>query len=310
MRHIIIRGIARKSIFSSKDGRRDVLVCITVAFLLSSCMDSDEPEKPLPRPASVKVAAVQFHSEFGRPDKNRKRMVAFIEKAAEYGVKVIVFPEAAIPGYCDLSTETFWSSKKEEEKGYCFVGKVAESVPGVSTDYFAPIAAKHKLYLTVPVIEKKRDKYYNTAVLLGPKGKIRMVHRKVVPWTFADTYWMTEAEIDTVRTVETEYGTVGLMICRDLHKLIDVYGKKKADIVLHCVAWFGPNSGGWFDRVLAKKVRSANINLVLSNWTFDRNPGWRGYGFSRIIARNGRKISEAGMQLREEIVVGSFRVNK
>ncbi len=284
------------------------VLIFAIVLLAASCMDSEDSEKPVSRASHVKAAAVQFHSEFGNPEKNRKRMVHFIEKAADAGACFVVFPEAAIPGYCDLCTDTFWSAQKKEQKGYRFVGDIAESVPGTSTTFFAPLARKYEIYLTVPIIEKKADKYYNTIVLLGPKGKIRLIHRKVVPWIFADTYWMTEADIKTVRTVKTEFGTVGLMICRDLHKLIDVYGKKNTDIVLHCVAWYGPNSGGWFDRILSQKIRDANINLVLSNWTFHRNPGWSGYGYSRIVGRSGRKIAEAGMQLREEIVVAKIDV--
>ena len=257
------------------------------------------------QPESVTVAALQFHSVFGAPESNRRRLVPLIRKAAEAGANIVVLPEAAVPGYCDLSTDRFWSKEKKDSR-FANVKKAAETIPGVSTRFFSPWAKKLKIYLTVPVIERKDGKFYNAVALLGPRGKIRLIHRKVVPWTLADTHWMTTAPADSVKTVSTEYGRIGIMICRDVHKLLPVFGKKGVNVALHCVAWYGPNSGGWFDHVLSRKIKQAGVHLVLANWTFPKDPGWSGHGFSRIVNQEGKKVAEARNKPGSRIILGKL----
>jgi hypothetical protein len=48
---------------------------------------------------TVRVAAVQFVSEFGKPAENSKGLESLAREAAQNGAKIIVLPEAAIPGY-------------------------------------------------------------------------------------------------------------------------------------------------------------------------------------------------------------------
>ena len=252
-------------------------------------------------PRTVRVAAIQFHSVMGDPSGNRERLIPLVERAAAGGAKIVVLPEAAIPGYADLSTDTFWSKGEAGEKGYLPVRDVAEAVPGPSTELFAPLADRLDVYLTVPIIEKAEGRYYNTVVLLGPDGKTPARHRKYVPWTVADDSWMTEGP-RRATVVDTEHGRIGLMICRDVHALLGEFGRAKADIVLHSVAFYGPNTRGWFETTLAFKVADARVALVLANWTFPRDPGWSGWGASMVIGPCGKVIASAGRDPGNEIV--------
>jgi hypothetical protein len=59
---------------------------------------------------TVKVAAVQFISEFGRPDLNRRRLEPLIREAAAAGAKIVVLPETAISGYTSADLKTTWQT--------------------------------------------------------------------------------------------------------------------------------------------------------------------------------------------------------
>jgi predicted amidohydrolase len=228
----------------------------------------------------------------GDPVGNRRRVAPLIERAAAGGAKIIVLPEAAVPGYADLSTDTFWSKSDEDEAGYLRVSDVAETVPGPSTDFFAALAGKLGVYLTVPVIERRGGGYQNTVALISPEGEIVAIHRKCNLWPVADASWAAEGTTRAT-VVETPFGRVGLMICYDVHALLPLMGKAGADIVLHSVAFYGPNSGEWFETTLAARVADVGVSLILANWTFPEDPGWSGWGASCVISPEGKVLARA-----------------
>jgi predicted amidohydrolase len=242
----------------------------------------------------------------GDVEGNLLRIERAVERAAARGARVCVLPECAVCGYAELATDTFWSKDEVVDEGYLQVRDVAETVPGPSTERLGRLADRLEVYLTVPLIEvtgeAPDERFYNTVALVGPDGAIRGHYRKRVEWTVADTYWMSEGP-DRVVVVDTEYGRLGLMICRDVHKVLRELGEAGAEVVLHCVAWYGPNSDGWFDVVLSRMVREAGVTLVLANWTFPEDPAWSGFGLSRVIGPDGRTVARCAHDLGEDIVL-------
>ncbi|MHC4248927.1 MAG: carbon-nitrogen hydrolase family protein [Planctomycetota bacterium] len=284
------------------------LLCARSAWLAS--------RTPLPRDASragegssVRVAAIQFHSVMGDPAVNRERMVHLIERAAEGGAKIVVLPEAAVPGYADLSSDTFWSSSDRDEIGYMRLAGIAEIVPGPSTGFFAPLARRLGVYLTVPVIERAEGGYYNTVALLSPAGEIAAVHRKHNLWAVADSSWAAEGPRQAT-VIDTPFGRVGLMICYDVHALLPHMGEAGADIVLHSVAFYGPNSGEWFETTLAAKVADQGVSLVLANWTFPEDPGWSGWGASCVISPAGEVLDRAERTAGDQVIFADVPCGK
>jgi predicted amidohydrolase len=177
------------------------------------------------------------------------------------------------------------------------------------------VARRLGVYLTVPFIEKEepedreRDeretRYYNAVSLLGPDGAVVAHWRKRNLWPVADASWAT-AGGEKASIAETELGRIGLMICYDVHVVLEDLGEAGADVVLHSVAWYGPNSGGWFDTVLARKVGEAGAGLVLANWTFPEDPGWSGWGLSRVIGPDGETLARAESDLGDEVVIADL----
>lgn len=282
---------------------RACVACL-VAVSCSLACERQPDAGASPAPGAPVVAAIQFHSRMGDVEGNLARIEQIVERAAAQGARICVLPECAIPGYADLADDVFWS--KSDEEGFMSVRGVAEPVPGPSTARLARLADRLDVYLTAPLIERAyeggEERFYNTAVLLGPDGGVRGHYRKRIEWTVADTYWMT-AGPERVAVVDTEYGRLGLMICRDVHRVLRELGDAGADIVLHCVAWYGPNSDGWFDVVLSRMVREAGVTLVLANWTFPEDPGWSGFGLSRVIGADGSALARCRRDVGEEIVL-------
>ena len=147
-----------------------------------------ESEKPKPAGETathsdkVKVAAIQFESEFGIPAANRRRLDPLVREAAKAGARIVVLPETSITDYMSADISRTWrvgnrtvSSGLHGESPK----EVAEPVPGPSTEAFAKLADELDIYLTIPFLEvdPKTGRFFNTVVLASPEGKLLLHYR-------------------------------------------------------------------------------------------------------------------------------------
>lgn len=264
---------------------------LVLVFGLAAC---HEP------PDEVCVAAVQFHSVMGDVDGNRRGLAQLVHQAADSGANIVVLPEAAVSGYADIDRDLFWSATEEPH-----ASSVAEPADGESVRFFSGIARERRIYLTVPFVESAEGNFYNSVVLLGPDGSTRLHYRKQHLWTVADPSWVTPGELGTP-VIDTEFGRIGVMICFDVNYLLPEFKEQSADIVLHCVAWYGP----WFDVRFNRRVKQAGVTLVLANWTFPESREWRGAGASRIIGPDGSVIAQIDRDYGNGIVFATLPVKK
>lgn len=108
---------------------------------------------------------------------------------------------------------------------------VAEKVPGPFTDSLAKIAREHKIHICSGIVEKDGDKLFNTAVLIGPDGRILSKYRKT-SLTTVDQKYFQPGNGPTV--VETELGRIGILICKDSQDLdvINALARQNPQIIL------------------------------------------------------------------------------
>ncbi|MBK9316829.1 MAG: carbon-nitrogen hydrolase family protein [Acidobacteria bacterium] len=145
----------------------------------------------------VRLAAVHYRPTGGRtPMDNCRQFAPLIAEAARQRTDLIVLPE----------TLTFYGLGRS-------YFDIAETIPGSSTEYFGALARQHNLYIVAPIVERDSHLIYNTAVMLGPDGKIVGKYRKVaLPRNeIADGV----APGNEYPVFETRFGKVGMMICYD-----------------------------------------------------------------------------------------------
>lgn len=237
---------------------------------------------------TVRAAAIQCYSPMGAVEANRTMLARLINHAATNGAKIIVTPECSITGYMNPARDCVWSSSATNR---LFVGRFAEPVPGPSTKFFATIASNRAIYLCIALAESSGTNFFNTQVLLNPRGEIIAHHRKKNPWPMGDATWVTPGDRDP-QAVETEYGRLGLMICYDTHLMPPKLAALHADIVLYSIGWYGPNTAGWFRNIFPERyVKPNHFAVIGSNWTGDKTSGaWQGQGFSFILDRDGEVL--------------------
>ena len=110
----------------------------------------------------IKVAALQVKT---MPGTSREEKVQYIlkliEKASDEGCQIIMPPEL-----CTTDYEKFYTKDPE-------YFKVAEPVPGPTTDAVGELTKKYKNYVIMPLFERKAPGiYYNSAATVGPDGTV------------------------------------------------------------------------------------------------------------------------------------------
>jgi len=263
---------------------------------------------------TVRVAAVQFVSEFGKPAENRKQIEPLVREAAGHGAKIVVLPETAIAGYMSADLQTTWQVDErplsESLRGVP-ANTVAEPVPGPSTEAFAALAKEQGIYLTAPLLEidAKQKKYFNTVVLLGPDGKIALHYRKINPYLWAEKGWATPGDRGH-QVLDTPYGRLGLLVCFDIHSEPAAMKAKGVDHLLYPMAWVDYADSKWFQNDLPEIARRSDFNIIGANWSVEKRPAWSGYGQSEIIARDGRILARVKSALDNEIIYADLPASK
>ena len=153
--------------------------------------------RPLPEARRSRVAVVQFSPSRGDVAGNLDRVAR--ETAALAETDLIVFPELVVTG-----------SVADRETAE----RLAESIPGASTERLREIAASADAYLVAGLIERDADsgRLYNSAVLVGPDG-VCGTYRKL-HLAAEDRAWATPGDLG-LPTFDIPPGRIGMLIGYD-----------------------------------------------------------------------------------------------
>jgi predicted amidohydrolase len=198
----------------------------------------------------VRLAAVHLFPHGGKsPADNRRQYAPLIEEAGRQKADLVVLGEALTAA-----------------RNGCKCEEVAEPIPGPSTEYFGQLSKKHNLYLVAGLYERVRPLIYNTAVLIGPDGKLVGKYRKVAvpPGEAASAV----APGHDYPVFQTRFGKVGMMVCYD--GFFPEVARQLANQGAEVIAW--PVAGCNPDLARARAVENA-VYLVSSTYT-DAGSRW------------------------------------
>ena len=138
-------------------------------------------------------------------NKNMKKAVEWVKKAAKQGAEVVCLPE--------LYRSQYFCQKEDAS-----LFDLAETIPGPSTNAFQKVAKENKVSVIVPVFEKRANGlYHNTAVIIDSDGKILGTYRKIhIPDdpAFYEKYYFTPGDLG-FQAFKIKTGKIGTLICWD-----------------------------------------------------------------------------------------------
>lgn len=221
------------------------------------------------------------------PAVNRKQQASLLEQAAKRGAKILCTQE--------LFTSLYFC-QSEDHRFF----KLAETIPGPSTDLFGKIAKKYKVTIVASLFEKRASGlYHNTAVIIAPDGSIQGIYRKMhIPDDplYYEKFYFTPGDTG-FRAWDTPYGKIGVLVCWDQWypegaRLTALQG---AEIL------FYPTAIGWHPQEveLYGKAQHESWELIqrshaVANGCYVCSPNRIGVEF--ITDSSGRKVSEDGIQ--------------
>ena len=137
----------------------------------------------------------------------KKKMLQDIKKAGKQKVEIIVFPELALDG-------------------------TGESLKGGTVKGFCRLANKYKMYIIFGMREAKGGKYYNSAVVISPAGKVSAYHK--IHLDDSEEKWATAG--DRTLAISTKWGKAGILIGEDGEDCMEqerYYGAMGCTFIIH-----------------------------------------------------------------------------
>lgn len=266
------------------------------------------------------VAAAQIAPVF----MDRKATVAkaceMIAEAAKGGAKIVVFPEALVPGYPDWVWNTPPGVRGDIISSmYAELLDQAVTVPGPATDALCRTAKKAGVFVVIGVDELSEPggSLYNTLIYISDQGEIMGRHRKLVP-TMSERLVWAPGDGSTLDVYETPYGKLGGLICWENYMPLARYAMYAWGVQIY-VAPTWDSSAGWTGTMqhIAREGRVAVIGCCIAMRRDDipdryefkslypaaKEPEdeWVNVGNSVIVAPGGRLL--AGPVAREETVI-------
>ena len=233
----------------------------------------------------IRAAFAQIAPVLGNVPANLALHLAAVKSAVADGRQLLIFPELALTGY-HVGTQAY--------------GLAIRTAPGDPVFAELLAASKDIDLVTSFVEEDERYRFYITAVYLS-EGRLVHRHRKI----YLPTYGLFDegryfAPGDKVRSFETRFGRMGLLICEDLWHagLPYLLWLDGADILIGLSASVEHGTAGeelgTADRVdaILRSYAILHTFFVLHANRVGTEEGLRFWGGSTVFEPNGERLMQ------------------
>ncbi len=250
------------------------------------------------------------------PATNLKKTVALVERAAAQGARIVCTQELfRSPYFCQSEDHEYF--------------RLAETIPGPSTDAFCRVARKHKVVIVASLFERRAaGLYHNTAVVIDADGSILGRYRKMhIPDDplFYEKFYFTPGDLG-FKAWNTLHGRIGVLICWDqwYPEAARLTAMQGAEILFYptAIGWhpsekkeYGVRQhGAWETIQRAHAVANGCFVAVANRIGHEVLPkvggdGIEFWGQSFIAGTSGEIIAKASSD-REEILMASVDLGK
>lgn len=167
---------------------------------------ADQPPRNSRRVSSsiVKIGLIQTACS-PDPAANLKKTLQLVEEAARRGAQIICTQEL-------FRSEYFCQAEDYDNF------KLAEPIPGPSTESLQKLARKHEVVIIASLFEKRAaGLYHNTAAVIDADGQLLGVYRKMhIPDDplYYEKFYFAPGDLG-FRAWQTRYAKIGVLVCWD-----------------------------------------------------------------------------------------------
>ncbi len=223
----------------------------------------------------MRVGFLQFRPLFGAPERNCRSVVRAL---ADVRADLIVLPELAFSGYYFAGRAEARALSEDPRKSLVVASLV-------------DLCRERRLHLVTGFAERARDRVFNSALLLGPRGIVR-VYRKLHLFN-EEKRWFDPGdlplELSTVRGAR-----VGMMVCFDW-----IFPEVARTLALQGMQILAHPSNLVLDlcqrAMFARSVENAVFTITANRCGADRRPhGTLGFtGASQVLGPRGEPLARA-----------------
>ena len=229
----------------------------------------------------LRVGYYQFKPVFGKIEKNLNKIIKTFKNV---NADIVVLPELAFSGY-------YFKDREE--------AKFLSEDPNHSSTFESCVALCHDrdFYLVTGFAEKAKDKYFNSAALIGPEGIIH-IYRKLHLFN-EEKNWFDPGDIQ-LQVNEVRETKIGIMICFDwiFPETMRILSIQGADIICH------PSNlvlDYCQQAMLSRTIENMVFAITTNRYGEDKRPhgSLKFTGKSQIVAPKGILIHRAKSQQEE-----------
>jgi predicted amidohydrolase len=226
----------------------------------------------------LKVGYYQFRPRFGEVGTNLRKVV---DALADADADLIVLPELAFTGYHFKDRAETLALAEDPRRS-------------TTVDALAALCKARKLHLVTGFAERRRDKVFNSALLVGPKGLVH-VYRKLHLFNNEKSCFDPG---DVPLSVQKVKGArIGMMVCFDwaFPEVARSLALQGAEVLCH------PSNLvlAWCQQTMLSRCLENRVFAVTTNrYGADKRPHGelRFTGRSQIVAPGGKLIRRAASQ--------------
>ncbi len=265
-------------------------------------------ETVAPRPVTIGLPQLRIEAD---PKRNLSHAIERIREAAARGAQIVCTPELFTSRYfCQVEDHAFF--------------RLAEPVPGPTTERLGALAAELGIVLIASLFEKRAEGlYHNTAAILDADGRYLGKYRKMhIPDDpqYYEKFYFTPGDLG-FRTWQTRFARIGVLICWDqwYPEAARITAMSGAEILFYptAIGWLPPEKAeygerqraAWETMQRAHAIANGCYVAAVNRVGFEPRPGGAAdqglefWGGSFVADPSGRLIGTASEQ--EEVLVVS-----
>jgi N-carbamoylputrescine amidase len=254
----------------------------------------------------VVIGLIQTRSS-ADPAENFSRALRSVSEAAEKGAQIICLPELFRSHY-------FCQSENHDNF------KLAETIPGPSTDALRKVARRRRAVIVASLFEKRRaGVYHNTAVIIDADGELLGIYRKMhIPEDplYHEKFYFTPGDLG-FRAWKTRYARIGVCVCWDqwYPEAARLTALRGAEILFYptAIGWHpsekaehGVNQHSAWETIQRSHAVANGCFVAVANRTGLETPvggdGIEFWGQSFVAGTSGQILSKASVD-QEEILL-------
>lgn len=183
----------------------------------------------------VVVAVAQLAPVFLNTEATTEKACEAIKEAGNNKAKLVVFPEAFLPGY------PYWAIMLPPTEINEFNNKLsseAVEIGGKEIDMLAKAAKAAGCGVVMGMHERDGGTLYNTLLFIDENGEIIGRHRKLVPTSHERMIW-GRGDGSDLQVFDTSLGKLGGLICFEHANCLFKYALQGENETIHVAVWPG-----------------------------------------------------------------------